>query len=69
MLLELGDLAILIFLMMTPLSKNFILKQYGPPPGTTTGAMSGRGKKNNSILHTLIFTIALSNPLPHVIVF
>lgn len=45
MLLELGDLAILTFLMMNPLSKNFILKQYGLPLGTTTGAMSGRRKR------------------------
>ena len=45
MLLELGDLAILTFLMMNPLSKNFILKKYGLPLGTTTGAMSGRRKR------------------------
>ena len=50
MLLELGDLAILTFLMMNPLSKISILKQYGLPLGTTTGAMSGRRKKNSGIV-------------------
>jgi hypothetical protein len=50
MLRELGDLAILTFLMMYPLSKNSILKQYGPPRGTTTPAMSGRRKKNSGIV-------------------
>jgi hypothetical protein len=68
MLLELGDLAILTFLMMNPLSKNSILKQYGLPLGTTTGAKSGRGKKNNCILHTLMHTIALSDLPPLVVV-
>jgi hypothetical protein len=50
MLLELGDLAILTFLMMKPLSKISILKQYGLRLGTMTGAMSGRRKKNSRIV-------------------
>lgn len=48
---ELGDLAILTFLMMNPLSQGSILKQYGLPLGTTTVAVSGRRKKNSEILH------------------
>ena len=62
MLLELGDLAILTFLMMNPLSNNSILKQYGLPLGTTTGAMSGRRKKNSGIVSlrdNLLFFIAI----------
>lgn len=61
MLLELGDLAILTFLMMNPLSKNSILKQHGLPPGTMTAAMSGRRKKNSGIVShgdTFIFSRA-----------
>jgi hypothetical protein len=62
MLLELGDLDILTFLMTNPLSINSILKQYGLPPGTTTGAMSGRRKKNSGIVSlrdTFLFFIII----------
>ena len=48
--LELGDLAILTFLMLNPLRKGSILKQHGLPPGTMTVALSGRKKKNSEIV-------------------
>jgi predicted permease len=66
MLLVLGDLAILTFLMASPLSKNSILKQHGLPLGIMTFAISGRRKKNSEIVHSeIIFSSLVLHTLIH----